>query len=165
MDYDKDIKIDETALDVECLQQAELALKYGKEWADCKHKEALAEENIKTVRSDLVKKANADPDTYLGVGIKPIAANVEAFYRTHKKYIKAKDAWVEAVYQCNLAEIAKREISVTRKTMLENLIILHGQRYFAGPSTPRNLKTEREALEERSNRKVGEKLSKRNKKK
>lgn len=36
MNYEKDIRIDETALDLEWLSQAELAIKYGRYWATCK---------------------------------------------------------------------------------------------------------------------------------
>ena len=43
MDYETDMQIDETALDVEWLDQAELAMKYGRIYAECKRDVALVE--------------------------------------------------------------------------------------------------------------------------
>ena len=51
---------------------------------------------------------------------------------------------LDALKECNDAEIVKNEISFTRKAALENLVQLHGQSYFAGPSVARNLQKERE---------------------
>lgn len=144
MDYKKDMRIDESALDVEWLEQSDLALEYGGYWADAKKKLMIAEENIKVIRAELVKKANEDPDRYLGSGVKPTAPNVEAYYRMHKLHKRAKDEWIEAMHECNMAEIAKNEISFTRKAALENLVQLHGQNYFAGPRMPRDLTKERQ---------------------
>jgi hypothetical protein len=47
-----------------------------------------------------------------------------------------------AMKEFNLVDIAKNEISFTRKAALENLVQLHGQQYFAGPKMPRDLKEE-----------------------
>jgi hypothetical protein len=147
-DYTADMQIDETALDVEWLEQPNLAMKYGKIYAKARKELTLAEENIKVIRAELIAKANDDPDTCLGAGVKPTGPNIEAYYRNHRKHKAAKDAWVEAQYNCNMAEIAKNEIGFTRKAALEALVTLHGQQYFAGPVFPRNLTKERQEREE-----------------
>jgi len=144
MNYQKDIVIDEEALDVEWLDQAELAIKWGKYWSRCKEEFTRSEENVKLVRSELIAKVNDDPDKYLGIGIKPTVANVEAFFRNNKRHIAAKEQWILAMTKMNDAEIIKNEISFTRKAALENLVQLHGQNYFAGPKMPRDLHTEYE---------------------
>jgi hypothetical protein len=143
-----DIRIDETALDVEWLEQAELAVKYGKYWSKCKEEFIRAEENIKVIRAELVALANADPDRYLGDGVKPTAVNIESFYRNHKKHKEAKERWIKAMTELNDAEIIKNEIAFTRKAALEAMVQLHGQQYFAGPKMPRNLTKERSTREE-----------------
>lgn len=148
MNYEKDIHIDETALDVEWLEQAELAIKYGRYWSACKDRVTRAEENIKLIRAQLIAEANDDPVKCCNKE-KPNAADIEAYYRRHKRHIKAKEEWMDALKECNDAEIVKNEISFTRKAALENLVQLHGQNYFAGPSMPRNLQGERERKQEK----------------
>lgn len=149
LDFNADVRIDESALDIEWLEQASLSIRYGEYWAKCKKRVAKCEERLKLVRSELVDAANRNPDKLLGEGNKPTAVNVEAYFRTHERHIEAKKELLQAQYELDLAEIAKNEISFTRKTALENLVKLHGQNYFAGPKLPRNLRFERDKDAER----------------
>lgn len=146
MDFEKDIEIDETALEIEWLNQPKLAMRYGKHWAQCQKRVTQAEEEVKLIRSRLIKQANTDPDKYLGKGIKATAPVVEAYYREHEDHIEAKKDLVDAQYEANIADIAKWEISNSRKTALENLVRLHAQHYFAGPSMPRDITIEAEKV-------------------
>ena len=146
LNYEKDIRISEGDLDLEWLSQAELAMKYGRIWAAARKKLTLAEENIKVIRAELIAEANEDPKKCCKKE-KPNAADIEAYYRTHPEHQQAKKEWVEAQYECNMAEVAKNEFSFTRKAALENLVQLHGQNYFAGPKVPRNLSKERDNKE------------------
>ena len=161
MSYERDMTIDVTALDVEWTEQAELAMKYGRLWAVAQDAASRAEEHIKYVRSNLIMKATKDPAKYLGTGINATDGKCEAFYRTHSSYLEAKDDWLNKVHECNMLQIAKNEISFTRKSALENLVVLHGQNYFAGPNVPRDIKTavdyrkaHRKAEEKEDNTKV-----------
>jgi len=147
MNYEKDMRIDETSLDIEWLEQAELAMKYGGIYSDARKELEQAEEEVKVIRSELVKEANEDPDKYLGDGIKPTGPNVEAYYRTHKRHKDCKQKIIDLQFELSNAEIAKSEISFTRKAALENLVVLHGQQYFAGPKVPRAITSEREKHE------------------
>ena len=151
MDYEEDMLIDESALDVELLNQPSLAMEYGREWARCQRELHNAIEAVKLIRSELIFKANTKPEKYLGKGVKPTGPIVEAFYRQHEDHIEAKEALAEAQYEANIAEIAKKEVSITRRNSLEQLITLHGQNYFAGPSVPRDLSIE-SAKKERTKR-------------
>jgi len=139
LDYKNDVKINDAALDLEWLDQAELAVRYGKEWSICKKKVAILDEKVKVIRSKLIRKAWSEPDTCLGQGIKPADQKVEAYYRTHKKHIAAKEALFEAQEDLDLVEVAKNEISFTRKAALENMVKLYAADYFAGPNVPRDL--------------------------
>jgi len=157
MDYENDIKIDETALDVEWLNQPELAMKYGLHWAKCARAFQQAEENIKLIRAELCKEAYEKYD-------KPTATVIETYYRNHERHIEAKEQWMKAQYKLNIAEVAKWQISNTRKEALENLVKLHGQNYFAGPSMPRDLSSEVEIRKERQKKVdsgIGTKLKRR----
>jgi hypothetical protein len=143
MNYTKDMRIDDSALDVEWADQAELAIKYGKIWAEAHRNLLIAEENVKVIRAELINKVNQNPQKTVKKD-KPTDSDKEAYYRTHELHIKAKEELIEAQYQCDMAEVAKNEVSFTRKSALENLVTLFGQNYFAGPSVPRNLHLERE---------------------
>jgi hypothetical protein len=142
MDYKHDCRIDETSLDIEWLNQAELSIQYGEYWAICRRKLTESEEKIKVIRAGLIKEANDNPMKCCKKD-KPTVTDIEAYYRTHPEHIKAKNDWVQTQYDCDIAEVAKNEIGFTRKLALENLVRLHGQSYFAGPSVPRNLNEER----------------------
>lgn len=161
MNYEFDMQIDATALDVEWLEQAPLAMRYGRIWADKKEDLQRANENVKLVKAELTVKINDDPEKYLGAGIKSTVANVEACILKHQDYQVARDEALDAEKQFNLIDIAKNEICFTRKSALENLVTLHGQQYFAGPKIPRNLKEEmakykerRELQKEKANQRV-----------
>lgn len=142
MSYEQDMTIDETALDIECLEQADLTLKYARLYAEAKRDVEQAEEKVKIVRSELIRDANEDPDDCLGDGVKPTGPNVEAYYRTHEDHIAAKDELINLQYELTMIEGAKNGIAFTRKAMLEALIQLHAQQYFAGPKMPRDLSFE-----------------------
>ncbi len=144
VDYEADMHIDETALDVEWLLQAELAIKYGQFYTEHVRMCRRAEERKKIVRSELIRKVAEDPMGCCGKA-KPTSGDVEAYYRTHPTYKEAVDAFIEVEYEKNMAEIAKNEIMFTRKAALEHLVTLHGQQYFAGPRVPRNLTKEVQA--------------------
>ena len=158
MNYEKDAYIDSEALDVEWLEQAEKAIKYGKHWSHAKKEHTLAEEKVKFIKAGLVKLANEDPEKHLGEGVKPTAVNVEAYYRTHKDHVAAKTTWINLAYEMDIAEVAYKEISYARKSALENLVKLHAQQYFAGPSVPRKLEEEREEKEKARNIQIAKAL-------
>jgi len=156
MDYELDMQIDPNTLDIEWIEQTSLAMKYGKEFVEAKKVAAQAHENVKVTRARLIKRANKKPDKCLGEGIKPTDAKVEAYYRNHEDHKTAKQELIEAQYEMDLIEIAKNEISFTRKAALENLVKLYTSNYFAGPELPRDLNTEWEehAKQKSANKKV-----------
>lgn len=153
LDYERDMRIDESALDVEWLEQASLALKYGRHWAECNRAVLRADEKIKVVRSLLIKEANENPEKCCGKE-KPTVGDIEAYYRNHPRHKQAKEDFLDAQYELDMATVAKNEISFTRKSALEQLVTLHGQQYFAGPSVPRDLTWEREEKQKKANQVV-----------
>lgn len=150
LDYEKDMYIDDQNLELEVLNQATLAMKYGRHLADCRVIASRCEENIKLTRSELMNKANKDPKRYLPEG-NTKDKNLEAFYRTSKRHIRAKEESIDADFELELAQIAYNEISRTRKFALESMIKLFGLNYFAGPSVPHDLTMLRDREKTRKN--------------
>jgi hypothetical protein len=147
MNYEKDIIIDETALDLEWLEQAALAIRYGRHWADCQSEVMLAEENVKVVRAELIKMAHEDPDVHLD-GAKPTGPVVEAFYRNHSRHKKAKERWIAATHEANMADIARKEISLTRKARIGEFGKITWPTIFRWPQyTTRHRTNEKRATE------------------
>jgi len=139
--FEEDIKIEESALDVEWLSHGTLAIRYCRHAAKMRKIARLAEERVKVVTAELVRKANDFPEECTGK-VKPNLQDIESFYRTHPDHEQAKKEMIDAQYEADYAEMAQKEISYGRKSALENLVVLHGAQYFAGPSMPRDLSKE-----------------------
>ena len=152
LDYDKDIRIDETALDIEWLEQSALAGKYIDYVKKLKLAVSFAHEKVKTCRSELIMRVNEDPEKCVHKA-KPNAADIEAYYRNHSKYKRLKEKWIRLSNELEYAELCQKEISYGRRSALENLVVLHGQNYFAGPRMPRDISAERTKQEE-ANKKI-----------
>lgn len=164
--FEQDVLIDHQALEVEWIMQPKLALEYSKYLTYLNDVLRRAEEKVKLVRSELVNKAHRDPNKHLGAGNKPTAPLVEAFYRTNKKYVAAKEEWLKAMEEQEYGAFARNEIAFTRKTELENLVKLHGQNYFSSPHVPRDLDASMQArLSNTSINKQMKEKEKKNKKK
>lgn len=161
MKYEDDMRINESALDVECLDQADLMLKYTTLQAELQKDEEMIREELDLERAELDKDIRSDPDKYEidkiteSVVMNNIIKDPE-YRQINEKYINAK-------FENNVAKGAVRAVAA-RKDMLERLILLHGQQYFAGPKMPRDLSFEAKAKHDRkqTNRGVGRSL-KRNK--
>lgn len=134
LNYEEEIEIDPQALDVEWLDQPRRFLKYSRHEAETKRKLALAHENLKVIRSQLIKEAQE-------VLAKATAPTIEAYYRDHQKHIEAKQQFIDAEYEANIASSAVFAFQ-QRKMALENLVRLGGMDYFARPTEPRDLPVE-----------------------
>lgn len=152
LDYENDVKIDEEALDVEWIEQPELAHKYAKEVARLQNEVAVLDEKKKIKRSELIDQANRDPKNTIGKD-KPNASDIEAFYRRDEEYQEIVEELLNKQKELNFAEAAKNEICFTRKQALENLVKLHGMSYFAGPQVPRDITQEKQNWEEKKEEK------------
>jgi len=140
MNYEKDIMIDETALDIECLNQASLFMQYTIYSAKKAMERDLAKDALDLVRAQLDKSIRINPEQYEIAKItETVVSNAiieEPQYQTaNKKYLEAR-------YEADVAQGAVRAFD-QKKSMLEALIKLNGQNYFAGPSIPRNLEEEK----------------------
>jgi hypothetical protein len=139
MNYEEDIKIDETALDVEWLEQPRLMMRYAKHSANMRMQTDFAKERLDVVKAELDREIRLNPEAFDIAKI--TEATVLAAIISHEKYAQANRAFLEARYESDIANAAVRAIDA-RKDALENLVRLHGQQYFAGPKMPRDLSFE-----------------------
>jgi hypothetical protein len=154
MNYETDIVIDETALDVEWLEQPNLMMRYARVAATARMNLDLAKESLDFVRAELDKKIRTDPGIY---GIEKVTETVvQNIIIAQDEYKEASRVVISAKFEADVAQGAVRAFEA-RKDALENLVRLHGQQYFAGPKVPRDLSWEREEKQKRLNAKIAEK--------
>ena len=146
IDYDRDASIDETALDVEWLRQPMLMIRYGKLTAKAKLDADHAKETLDFVKAEISNDVRLNPVAYnLGKPSIPMVADAVLMQQEYKT---AMADYLQKKYEFDLVINAMKAID-QKKTALENLVRLHGQQYFAGPSVPRDLSKEWEADEKR----------------
>ena len=152
-EYEKDTSIDDSALDVEWLQQASLTIKYCQIEAQARRDMDQAKQNLDIVEAELDQAIRTDPDAYSLPKVTESA--IKAAILLDDKYKEAQEEYHQAQYELNMAQAAVRAI-YAKKDALENLVRLHGQQYFAGPSVPRDLSKEWEAKQQQktSNKKI-----------
>jgi hypothetical protein len=143
LDYIKDMDIDETALDVELLEQAELERKYLTALEDLRRSLEKEEENFELVESELILEANKLDDEDVFNKKKATQNDIHAWCVTQERYKEAKIKLNEIKSDYEYLKIAVNRVVYTRKSVLELLVKLSGQMYFSGPSTPRDISNER----------------------
>ena len=140
-----EIKFDQ--LDVEWGRQDNLLDKYLKASAYAEKLATKADEKVKLTRSKLILDISADPEGCLGRGQKATAPTIEAYYRSHKDYIAAKDEWVEACYIRDLI-VGQKSRAYNRKSILEEATKLSLAGWFSAPLVPRPLQELVQKIEE-----------------
>lgn len=157
MNYEEDIKIDPEALDVEWLHQAELMIKYTRHAAKARMEVDQSKQALDIIRAGLDKDIRELPDQY-GI-VKVTDKVVEATIITLMEYQEAFQEYLDAKYEADMASGAVQSFQ-QRKDALQELVRLHGQSYFAGPSIPRDLAWEVEAFKKKTNAGIANKLNK-----
>jgi len=142
MKYEEDIRIDDSALDIEWLEQAGLFMKYARHCASTRRAFDDAKQDLDIKKAELDKAIRENPSDY---GIEKVTENaVASCILTHKMYKEAFQVYLDAKYEMEMAQYAVQAFN-QRKEALENLVKLNGQQYFAGPKIPRDITWEREA--------------------
>jgi hypothetical protein len=139
LNYQLDTSIDEQALDVEWLQQADLMRKYASHAAATKRYMDELKERIDVEKARLDLEIRKDPAKY---GIEKVTESVvQSAILVQPEYKDLQEKYREARYENDIANAAVRAID-QKKTALENLVRLLTANYFAGPATPRDLSKE-----------------------
>jgi hypothetical protein len=158
MNYEEDIRIEETALDVEWLEQPGLMLRYSRHAANCRIEVDKAKEAFDLVKAELDKEIRSFPDRF---GIEKITDKVvESTLPMQLDYKEASERLINAKFELDVAQGAVKAIDA-RKDALENLGRLLGLQYFAGPKIPRDLAEEKEARQKKINSSIAGKLRRR----
>lgn len=146
LDYEADLDFNVNALDVEWYLQPARFMKYAKAASDAVAEAKRAHEKVKVVKSILLKEAAEKLE-------KSNADSREAYYRTHKDHLVAKEEQIAAEHKADVLTDAKDAMRMVRDS-LSNEVTLHGQSYFAGPSVPRNIDAEmaKESMDKTSKR-------------
>lgn len=134
--FEKDRKVDPTQLDMECVRQTDLFFKYAEAGVDAQIAEERAKRKLETVQARLEMACRRDPESFKLQ--KPTESAVAAAVRLHPDFEAAQEEYLKAKKEARLIQVAVDTMD-QKKRMLENLITLHGQQYFAGPSVPRDL--------------------------
>lgn len=139
INYEKDVKIDESALDVEWLAQPSLMLKYAQYAIEMSKIAEKGKGKLDVKKAELDKRIRTNPEEF---GITKITESVVMNeIITHPEYQKINDEYIELKYEADMAKVAVQAF-VQRKDTLQDLVKLHGQQYFAGPTAPRDLSKE-----------------------
>jgi hypothetical protein len=134
--FRKDKAIDPNQLDVECVQLAERAYHWARASVEADIGEDRAKFKLAMVESKLETECRMSPTSF---GLTKLTdASVKSAVRIHPELVQAYDVWLEARKRSKLLMAAVRAMT-DKKHMLQGLITLHGQQYFAGPSVPRDL--------------------------
>lgn len=158
MDFKEEIMINPEILDMEWLDQPKLILKYSEMLATARVRYEKSKEKMDVYEAELALSIRSAPKDY---GIDKITEQVI-------KYTIAADEERSVLYK----EVIQKKYNVDmlqsavnafehRKKALENLVTLHGQQYFAGPSVPRNLAEEYKARIAKANFRIPEKTKNR----
>lgn len=141
LEYERDLFIDESSLDVECLNQAPLMMRYSRALASAERECARLKEKIGVERAALDKDIRTSPEKHGLRKIKITEAVVNNAILTNKKFQSLTNELIDAQYEASMCKGAVDSVR-QRKDMLQELVKLHGQQYFAGPSVPRDLTAE-----------------------
>jgi hypothetical protein len=132
----EDIRVNPEALDVEAAQQAELFFKWAERAVEARADMDRAKLAVDLIEARLGIRMRAKPELYNLTKVTDPA--IASAVKRHEKYLDAFQTFLKAKETSALMEKAA-EAMEQKKRMIEVLITLHGQEYFAGPSVPRDL--------------------------
>lgn len=155
-DYMEDMRIDETALDYEWLEQPTLMFKYAKLTADAKLTLDKVKDKLDFVRAELDGRIRANPKEF---GMEKITESaIMNTIISQEEYIQMQKDLLKAKYNFDITRGAADAISA-RKDALENMVKLFGMQYFAGPNVPHNVfEIRKKKNEQTASNKVASKL-------
>lgn len=134
--FQHDKEIDPSRLDLECTLQTDKFFRWAQAAVEANAEVDRAKLNLDVVKTKLELECRKNPE-HFGLA-KATEAAVDAAVKCHEDYQNAVEDFHEARREAKLLDVAVNTME-QKKRMLESLITLHGQQYFAGPSVPRDL--------------------------
>lgn len=177
LNYEADLHIDIDALEVEWMNQPALFMRYSKQLAEARDIFAQDSEKEDVLRAELASDIRKRPTVYemekvtegslnetvtrcLAVNDFGMPTRDKEAIDIIKRFRAAHTMALDGKNNVDLLEAAVRAFN-QRKDALENLVRLHAQNYFAGPSVPHEVGREFIAkVEDRKNAVVREKIAK-----
>lgn len=136
LNYEQDLHIDETALDLEWLGQAQLMLKYTEASASARREVDRLKELLSVKRAELDNTIRSHPDSYdIDKITETVISNTIIMQSSYKSL---QTLLIDAQYEWQMMQGAVSAVE-QRKQALENMSRLLGLQYFAGPKAPRDL--------------------------
>jgi len=161
-EFEKDKRIDPLQLDVACIEQPDLFYKWSQMAIEAKGVADRAKLRLDVTEAQLQLECRRDPAAF-GLN-KSTEESVKAAVKASDTYYKAAKKHLQAKETAALLDKAVTAMEM-RKRMLESLVTLHGQQYFAGPSVPRDLASiwlrQKEQAEENLNKRTLKRVRKR----
>lgn len=132
-DTDKSfVEIDQDRLDKEWLQQPKLYLEYAEKLAEANDALSKRKSALEVVEAELSLDIRLNPFKYKFTKVKPNNDEVEATLKLQEPYKLALEKYNRAQYRVDILKAAVTALD-HKKRALENLVVLHGQSYFASP--------------------------------
>jgi hypothetical protein len=134
--FENDRKIDPSSLDLVAATQSEVFFYWAQRAVEARMASDRAKLAFDLVESRLKLQARANPADF-GLA-KVTESGVDEVVKVNKEYLAAQEEYLKAREESLLLDWAVQALE-QRKRMIEVLVTLHGQQYFAGPSVPNNL--------------------------
>ena len=134
--FDRDVAIEPSQLDIEAVRQGETFFKWAEQSATARGEVDHLKFELETLAARLQFQVRESPEKF-GV-TKVTEAAIQAAVAIHKTVVEATESWLRARQKSALLDKCVEALE-QKKRMIEVLITLHGQEYFAGPSTPHDL--------------------------
>ncbi len=134
--FHADQKLDPTQLDLAASVQGEMFFHWAEQAIAARRQVDRAKLNLELVENGLSLDCRSNPDKYNLT--KVTEAAIASSIKCTSEYQDAASALTNARHEAGLLDAAVTAME-QRKRMIEVLITLHGQQYFAGPSVPRDL--------------------------
>jgi len=137
MEYSDDMSIDEDSLDLECLDQPDLMLKYSELCEKAKKHMDEEKHELDLVQAKIDLRVRTHPDKF-GITVKVVEAVITNAIIQQPNWQEANTKYLQARYEYGILKGAVVTVE-HKKTSLELLVKLYNGQYFAGPSVPHNL--------------------------
>lgn len=135
-ELDRDCAIDPLQLDVEVTAQAETFFRWAERSIAARTSADRLKQKLDELESSLQLKVRKTPERF---GLEKVTEGaISAIVTTHPDMRAMQKKVARARERAAFLEQAVRSMDM-KKRMLELLVTLHGQQYFAGPTQPRNL--------------------------
>jgi hypothetical protein len=134
--FQRDKEIDPNQLDVECVRQSDRLHHWAEQAVEAGYRMDRAKLKLEVTKARLEIQCRRKPADF-GLA-EAREKGIEAAVIAHEEYQDAYKAWLDARKEAKLLDAAVNSMESKRR-MLEGLIKLHGQQYFAGPNVPKDL--------------------------